>query len=61
MQYFKKGFVVAAKNLNLLVCRMNVVIFQLIKKTPMAIPTNAALITFTVPIYSGTKNNASAP
>jgi len=40
---------------------MNVVIFQLIKKTPMAIPTNAALITFTVPIYSGTKNNASAP
>ena len=61
MQYFRKGFDVAAKNLNRLVCRMKVVIFQLIKNTPIAIPTSIALIIFTVPIYSGTKNKATAP
>src|SRR4249920_1968864 len=61
MQYFKKGVEAVAKNLNRLVCRINVVIFQLIKNTPIAIPTVAALNAFTFPKYSGTKNRASAP
>jgi hypothetical protein len=61
MQYFRKGLEVVARNLNLLVCKMKVVIFQLIKNTPIVIPTNAVLKAFTLPIYSGTKNKESAP
>ena len=61
MQYFKKGLEAAAKNLNRLVCKINVVIFQHIKNTPIAMPNVAALKAFTFPKYSGTKNNASAP
>jgi hypothetical protein len=61
MQYFKKGFDAVAKNLNRLLCKMKVVTFQLIKKIPMATPMMAALKAFTLPKYSGTKNNASAP
>jgi hypothetical protein len=60
-QYFKNGWVVVAKNLQRLLCKMNVVMFQLIINTPMAMPTMAALHTFTLPIYSGAKNKASAP
>jgi hypothetical protein len=40
---------------------MKVVIFQLIKNTPIVIPTNAVLKALTLPIYSGTKNKESAP
>ena len=61
MQYFKNGLEVAAKNLNLLVCKIKVVMFQLIKKTPTPTPTKAALRAFTLPKYSGTKNKESAP
>ena len=61
IQYFKNGVDAVAKNLNLLVCNIKVVIFQLIKNTPIAIPTVAALKAFTLPKYSGTKNKASAP
>src|ERR1700757_227431 len=61
IQYFKNGFEVVAKNLNRLLCKMKVVMFQLIKNTPMATPMIAALNAFTLPRYSGTKNKASAP
>jgi hypothetical protein len=40
---------------------MKVVMFQLMKNTPIVIPTNAVLKAFTLPIYSGTKNKESAP
>ena len=61
MQYLKNGVAVVAKNLNLFVCKIKVVTFQLIIKTPIATPTIAAPIEFTFPKYSGAKNNASAP
>jgi len=61
MQYFKKGFPVVARNLNLRLCRMKVVIFQLMIKTPNAIPVMKAPRIFTDPKYSGEKNKASAP
>src|SRR3982750_4212542 len=60
-QYFKNGLDVVAKNLQRLLCKIKVVIFQLIIKTPMAMPTIAAPNAFTLPKYSGEKNNASAP
>ena len=40
---------------------LKVVIFQLIKNTPIVTPINAVLKAFTLPIYSGTKNRESAP
>src|SRR5882757_1551814 len=61
IQYFKNGFDVVAKNLLRLLCKIKVVTFQLIIKTPMATPTITALSTFTLPRYSGAKNSASAP
>ena len=61
IQYFKKGFDVVAKNLLRLLCKINVVTFQLIIKTPIAMPVIAAPNAFTLPKYSGTKNKASAP
>ncbi len=61
MQYFKKGFVVVAKNLKCLLNKMNVVMFQLIINIPIAMPTIAELIAFTLPRYSGEKNKALAP
>ena len=61
IQYFKKGLLVVAKNLNRLLCRIKVVMFQLIIKTPRATPTMAALKAFTLPKYSGEKKSASAP
>lgn len=61
MQYFKKGLLVVAKNLKRLLCNINVVMFQLIKKTPQAMPVMKALSMFTEPKYSGAKNKASAP
>ncbi len=61
MQYFKKGFEVVAKNLKCLLNKMNVVMFQLMMNMPVAAPTIPELIAFTLPRYSGEKNNASAP
>jgi hypothetical protein len=61
IQYFKNGLDVVAKNLQRLLCKINVVIFQLIIKIPMAIPVIAALSALTLPKYSGAKNKASAP
>lgn len=60
-QYFKKGFVLVAKKRKRCVCKMKVVIFQLIIKTPVATPVIAALAAFTFPRYSGARNNALAP
>ena len=60
-QYLKKGVEVVAKNLNRFVCKINVVTFQLIINTPNATPVNNAPHKFTLPRYSGEKNNASAP
>ena len=55
IQYFKKGLVVAARNLKCLLNKINVLIFQLMINMPMAIPTRAALIEFTLSKYSGAK------
>ena len=41
--------------------KINVVTFQHMIKTPIAIPIMAALIEFTFPKYSGAKNKALAP
>jgi hypothetical protein len=40
---------------------MNVVIFQLIIKIPVATPVMAAPAAFTLPRYSGARNNVLAP
>src|SRR5262245_53792031 len=61
MQYFKKGLVVAARNLKYLLSKTNVLIFQLMINMPIAMPTRAALIEFTLSRYSGARNNESAP
>jgi hypothetical protein len=60
-QYLKNGVAVVAKNLNRFVCKIKVVTFQLIIKTPNATPVNKAPHIFTLPRYSGEKNKASAP
>ena len=61
MQYFKKGFVVAAKKRKCLLNKMNVEIFQLMMNIPTAIPKNAELSELTFPKYSGASNKESAP
>ena len=61
MQYFRNGFVVVAKKRKCLEKRMKVVIFQLMKKIPTAIPTMPAANAFTFPRYSGARNKESAP
>ena len=48
MQYFKKGLVVAARNLKCLLNKIKVLIFQLMINMPMAMPTRAALMEFTL-------------
>jgi hypothetical protein len=40
---------------------MNVVIFQLIMKIPVAMPVMAAPAAFTLPRYSGARNKVLAP
>ena len=60
-QYFKNGFELVAKKRKRCVCKMNVVIFQLIINIPVATPVMAALAAFTFPKYSGARNNALAP
>src|SRR5579862_6760952 len=61
MQYFRKGLVVVARNRKCRLNKINVVIFQLIINTPVAAPTTPALMLFTLPRYSGARNNAYAP
>jgi hypothetical protein len=61
IQYFTKGYCVAARKLTCLLKRMNVVIFQHMIKTPTAMPIMAALKGFTFPRYSGARKSASAP
>jgi hypothetical protein len=61
IQYFRNGVAVVAKNLYRLLCKINVVMFQLITKTATEIPTRAALMALTFPKYSGARNNALAP
>jgi hypothetical protein len=61
MKYFRKGLEVVARNLNCRLCRMKVVICQLMIKMPMATPMMAELTAFTLPRYSGARNNESAP
>ena len=61
IQYFKKGLEVVAKNLNWLLCKIKVVMFQLMIKIPVATPTIAILSPFTSPRYSGARKSESAP
>src|SRR5690606_25218870 len=61
MQYFKKGLVVAARNLKCLLNNINVLMFQLMINMAMEMPTKPALIAFTLPKYSGARNKESAP
>ena len=61
MQYLRKGLVVVAKNLQRLLCKIKVVMFQLIIKIPQATPVINAPNMLTDPRYSGAKNKASAP
>ena len=61
MQYFKNGFVVVAKNLKCRLKSINVVMFQLIIKTPTAPPTITVLRKFTLPRYSGARYKESTP
>jgi hypothetical protein len=61
MQYFKNGFEVVARNRKWRLNKINVVMFQLIINTPMAIPTNKAASGLTLPRYSGARYRESAP
>ena len=61
MQYFKKGLVVAARNLKCLLNNIKVLIFQLMINMPMEAPTKAALIELTLSSYSGARKSESAP
>src|SRR5687768_11968921 len=61
IQYFKKGLVVAERNLKCLLNKINVLIFQLMMNIPMEAPTKAALIEFTLSRYSGARKSESAP
>jgi hypothetical protein len=49
IQYFKKGWAVVTKNRTLRACKINVTIFQLIRKIPSANPTMAVLKKLTCP------------
>jgi hypothetical protein len=60
-QYFKNGLELVARKRNLPLCKIKVVIFQLIIKMPVATPVIAAPAAFTVPRYSGARNNVLAP
>ena len=53
--------VAAARKRKCLVNKIKLEIFQLIINIPIAAPTIAELIGFTLPKYSGARNNESAP
>ena len=61
VQYFKKGLVVAARNLKCLLNKINELMFQLMINMPMDAPTKAALMEFTLSRYSGARKRESAP
>ena len=61
IQYLRNGLVVADKNLKCLLNKIKVAIFQLMMNMPMDIPTIADDNAFTLPRYSGPRNNESAP
>ena len=61
IQYFKKGFVVAAMKRKWRLNRMKVEIFQLMMNIPIDIPTIAELMELTLPRYSGARKSESAP
>lgn len=61
IQYFKKGFVVAARNLKCLLNKIKVVMFQLTINIPIVMPVMAYPNVFKVPRYSGARYNESAP
>jgi hypothetical protein len=60
-QYFKKGFELVAKKRNRPLCKINVVISQLIINIPVATPVIAPPAAFTFPKYSGARNKVFAP
>jgi hypothetical protein len=53
--------VVVARNRKCLLNKMNVVIFQLMTKMPVAMPTMDTLTGLTSPRYSGERKRAAAP
>jgi len=61
IQYFKKGLVVVARKRKCRLNKIKVVIFQLMMKMPIAMPTIPELTPFKLPIYSGDKNRESKP
>ena len=61
MQYFRNGFVVVARNRKCRLNKIKVVIFQLMIKMAVAIPTMAVLTGDTSPRYSGERKRAAAP
>jgi len=61
IQYFKNGLVVAARKRKWRLKRIKEAIFQLMINMPIEAPTIAELIEFTLPKYSGARNNESAP
>ena len=61
IQYFKNGWVVVARNLICLACKIKVVMFQLIINMATAAPTKERLKAFTFPRYSGYRYSMCAP
>src|SRR6476469_7440424 len=61
IQNFKKGCAVVARNFMCFVCKIKVVMFQLIINTPTAKPTIAMLSAFTLARYSGARKRELAP
>ena len=61
MLYFKNGLEVVAKNLNLRLCKMNVVICKAMIKTPIATPVIKKETKSTFPQYSGERISPCAP
>ena len=61
MQYFKNGCAVVARKRTFLLCRIKVVMFQLMIKVATVKPTILVLSAFTLPRYSGASINEFAP
>ena len=61
IQNFRNGFDVVARKRKYLLNRIKQVIFQLIIKIPIAMPTNAAAKKSIFPKYSGARKRESTP
>jgi hypothetical protein len=61
IQNFRNGCAVVARNFMCFVCKIKVVMFQLIINTPTANPTIAILSAFTFERYSGARKRELAP